>query len=75
MQRPADAVLAPGWRFLVAWTTAWAAVGVAVAAGISFGAGVELGPVLRLKVCQISAITCKLLPELGITMVPHWFSE
>ncbi len=49
MQRPADAVLTPGWRFLVAWTTAWAAVGVAVAAGISFGASVELGPVLRLS--------------------------
>ncbi len=48
-RRPAETVLTPGWRFLVGWTTAWAAVGVAVAAGISFGAGVELGPVLRLS--------------------------
>lgn len=49
LPRSADTVPTPGWRFLVGWTSAWAAVGVGVAAGISFGAGVEFGPVFRLS--------------------------
>ena len=43
-------VVAPGNRFLAGWTASWLAVGVAVAAGISFGAGVDFLPVLRLSV-------------------------
>ena len=43
-------VAAPGNRFLAGWTASWLAVGVAVAAGISFGAGVDFLPVLRLSV-------------------------
>ena len=43
-------VAAPGHRFLLGWTASWLAVGVAVAAGISFGAGVDFLPVLRLSV-------------------------
>ena len=49
-RRPAEALAAPGWHFLARWTAAWLAVGVVLAAGISFGAGVELVPVLRLSV-------------------------
>ena len=45
-----DAIAVPGRHFLLGWTAAWLAVGVAVAAGISFGAGVEFVPVLRLSV-------------------------
>ena len=41
---------APGHHFLLGWTAAWLAVGVAVAAGISFGAGIEFLPLLRLSV-------------------------
>ena len=44
------AAAAPDWHFLAGWTVAWFAVGVVLAAGISFGAGVELGPILRLSV-------------------------
>lgn len=47
---PQESVPAPGWRFLAGWTAAWLWVGVLVAAGISFGAGVEFWPVLRLSV-------------------------
>ena len=46
---PAEPLAAPGWRFLVGWTTAWLAVGVVVAAGISFGAQIEFFPVLRVS--------------------------
>ena len=45
-----EVIAAPGWHFLAAWTAAWLGVGVVVAAGISFGAGVDFGPVLRLSV-------------------------
>ena len=48
--RLVEAVAAPGWHFLAAWTTAWLAVGVVFAAGVSFAAGVEFVPVLRLSV-------------------------
>ncbi len=48
--RSVEAVAAPGWHFLAGWTTAWLAVGVVFAASVSFVAGVELGPVLRLSV-------------------------
>ena len=37
----------PGGNFLLGWTSAWLAVGVVVAAGISFGAGVDFFPVAR----------------------------
>ena len=47
-------VVAPGHRFLLGWTAAWLAVGVVVAAGISFGAGVDFLPVLRLS--SLSAV-------------------
>ena len=47
---PAEAVAAPGEHFLVGWTAAWLAVGMVFAAGISFGAGVDLRPVLQLSV-------------------------
>ena len=49
-RRPAGAVAAPGWHFLTRWTAAWFAIGVVLAAAISFGAGVEFIPVLRLSV-------------------------
>ncbi len=49
-RRPAEAVAAPGRHFLVGWTASWLAVGVVFAAGVSFGAGADLGPVLRLSV-------------------------
>ena len=49
-RRPDEAVATPGWYFLVAWTTAWLAVGVVFASGVSFGSGVEFGAVLRLSV-------------------------
>ena len=44
------AVATPGHRFLLGWTAAWLAVGFAVAVGISFAAGVDFFPVLRLSV-------------------------
>ena len=47
--RPGESIAAPGRYFLVGWTAAWIGVGVVVAAGISFGAGVDFGPVLRLS--------------------------
>ena len=47
---PVGTTAAPDWHFLVGWTTAWLGVGLVVAAGISFGAGVDFGPVLRLSV-------------------------
>ena len=47
---PVQAFTAPGRYFLVTWTLAWAAVGVAVAVGVSIVADVDLGPVLRLSV-------------------------
>ena len=57
MDSPNDTVLAPGRRFLVGWTTAWAVVGVGVAVGISFGAGVEFfGPVLRLSLLYAQVV-------------------
>ncbi len=46
----AAAVAVPGNRFLLGWTAAWLAVGVVVAAGISFAAGADFFPVLRLSV-------------------------
>ncbi len=49
-RRPVETVAAPGWHFLVGWTAAWIVVGVAVAAGLSFGTGEPFGPVLRLSV-------------------------
>ena len=49
-RRPAEAVAVPGWHFLARWTAAWLVAGVVFAAGISFGADVELGPILRLSV-------------------------
>ena len=49
-RRPAETVAAPGWHFLARWTAAWLAVGVVLAAGTAFGAGVEFIPVLRLSV-------------------------
>ena len=50
VSRPVAAVAGPGHRFLLGWTAAWLAVGFAVAAGISFAAGVDFLPVLRLSV-------------------------
>ena len=47
---PRPAAAAPGHRFLLGWTAAWLGVGVALAAGISFGTGVDVFPVLRLSV-------------------------
>ena len=44
------AVAAPGHRFLLGWTAAWLAVGVVVAGGISFAAGVDFFPILRVSV-------------------------
>ena len=41
---------APGRRFLLGWTAAWVAFGVAVAGGSSFVAGVDFFPALRLSV-------------------------
>ena len=41
---------APSWHFFVKWMLGWLAVGVVVAAAVSFGANVDLGPVLRLSV-------------------------
>lgn len=46
---PAEAA-APGWHFFVKWMLGWLAVGVVVAVAVSFGASVDLGPVLRLSV-------------------------
>ena len=43
--RAAAAPAAPGGNFLLGWTAAWLAAGVVVAAGISFGAGVDFFPV------------------------------
>ena len=43
-------VVAPGHRFLLGWTASWLAVGTVVAVGISFGAGVDFLPILRLSV-------------------------
>ena len=37
----------PGGNFLLGWTAAWLAVGVLVAAGIWFGAGVDFFPAVR----------------------------
>ena len=48
--RPAAAVAAPGRHFLLGWTAAWLAVGVAVAAGIAFATGADFLPLLRLSV-------------------------
>ena len=48
--RGPETVSAPGWHFLARWTAAWFLVGVVLAAGISFGAGVDFGPVLQLSV-------------------------
>ena len=50
LPRPVDPVAAPRWRFLAGWTAAWLAVGVVCAAGVSFGARADFGPVLRLSV-------------------------
>ena len=49
-RRPVEVVAAPGGRFLLGWTAAWLAIGVLLGAGVSFGAGADLGPVLRLSV-------------------------
>ena len=65
LPRPADTVLTPGWRFLVGWTTAWAAVGLGVAAGISFGAGVEFGPVFRLSLLFAQVVGYTRMCRLG----------
>ena len=46
----------PGRHFLLGWTAAWLAVGVVVAAGISFGAGVEFLPVVRLSVLSAEVV-------------------
>ena len=54
--RPPAVLDAPGNRFLLGWTAAWLAVGVAVAAGISFGAGVEFLPVVRLSVLSAEVV-------------------
>ena len=54
--RPVAGLAAPGRHFLLGWTVAWLAVGVAVAAGISFGAGVEFFPVLRLSVLSAEVV-------------------
>ena len=48
--RAAAASAAPGSLFLLRWTAAWIGVGVALAAGIAFGTGVDFFPVLRLSV-------------------------
>ena len=47
---------APGGSFLLGWTTAWLAVGVVVAAGISFGAGIDFFPVARLSVLSAEVV-------------------
>ena len=48
--RLAAALAVPGRRFLLGWTASWIAVGVAVAAGISFVDGGDFFPRLRLSV-------------------------
>ncbi len=48
--RPDAVSAAPGHRFLLGWTLAWVAVGLAVAAGTAFAASVDFLPVLRLSV-------------------------
>ena len=55
-QLPSEAIAAPGRHCLLGWTLAWLAVGVAVAAGISFGAGIEFMPVLRLSVLSAQVV-------------------
>ena len=72
-----DAIAAPGRYFLLGWTAAWLAVGVAVAAGISFGAGVEFLPVLRLsvlfaEVVGYSAYTSARLVSPLLARLPGW---
>ena len=47
---------APGGSFLLGWTAAWLAVGVVVAAGISFGAGIDFFPVARLSVLSAEVV-------------------
>ena len=47
---------APGGNFLLGWTAAWLAVGVVVAAGISFGAGVDFFPVAWLSVLSAEVV-------------------
>ncbi len=62
------AVAAPGRRFLLGWTAAWLAVGVAVAAGISFASGVDFVPVLRLSV--LSAVVVGYSAYASARLVP-----
>ncbi len=45
-RRPSEPVAAPGHYFLAGWTVVWLGIGFLVALAISFGAGVEFGPVL-----------------------------
>ena len=59
---------APGRRFLLGWTAAWLAVGVAVAAGISFASGVDFVPVLRLSV--LSAVVVGYSAYASARLVP-----
>ena len=47
---------APGGNFLLGWTAAWLAVGIVVAAGISFGAGVDFFPVAWLSVLSAEVV-------------------
>ena len=51
---PRSVAAAPEFRFLLGWTAAWFGVGVAIAAGTAFAAGVDFFPVLRLS--ALSAI-------------------
>ena len=55
-QRAAAGPAAPGGNFLLGWTAAWLAVGVVVAAGISFGAGVDFFPVAWLSVLSAEVV-------------------
>ena len=66
--QPVAAPAAPGRHFLLGWTGAWLAVGVVVAAGISFGAGVDFLPVLRLSV--LSAVVVGFSAYTSARVVP-----
>ena len=55
-QRADAGPAAPGGNFLLGWTAAWLAVGVVVAAGISFGAGVDFFPVAWLSVLSAEVV-------------------
>ena len=66
--RPGADTAAPGSHFLLGWTAAWLAVGVVVAAGISFGAGVDFLPILRLSV--LSAVVVGFSAYTSARVVP-----